>query len=61
MFLGIAAALFTAFFANVLLGSSGGEMYLNEVQEMLLLLASVIFFVAAILKKEAAKDRVKDS
>ncbi|NOX39979.1 MAG: hypothetical protein GXP05_05550 [Alphaproteobacteria bacterium] len=58
MYLGIAATLFGVFFLNVLIGSFGGEQYLNDVSEMLLMLSAVLFFVIAILKKEAAaKDQ----
>jgi len=58
MYLGVAATLFGAFFLNVLIGSFGGEQYLNDVSEMLLLLIAVLFFVVTILKKEAAaKDQ----
>jgi high-affinity Fe2+/Pb2+ permease len=59
MFLGIAAAVFGAFFLNVLLGASGIGTYLNDVSEMLFLLVAVLFFVAAILKKEAAANKPK--
>ncbi len=58
MYLGVAATLFGLFFLNILIGSFGGEQYLNDVSEMLLLLTSVLFFVITILKKEAAaKDQ----
>jgi hypothetical protein len=52
MYLGISAALFGAYFINVSLGASGGGLQLSEVSEMLILIVSVLFFVAGILKKE---------
>lgn len=53
MYMGIAAILFAGFFLNVFLGASGGGLHLSEVSEMLVLTTSVLFFVAAILKREA--------
>ena len=52
MYLAISAALFGAYFINVFLGASGGGLQLSEVSEMLILIVSVLFFVAGILKKE---------
>lgn len=52
MAMGLAVTLFGAFFLNVLIGSFGSKPFLNDVPEMLLLLAAVIFFVIAILKAE---------
>lgn len=57
---GIAAALFAVFFANVLTGTLTAKPFLGDIGEMLLLLVSSLFFVAGILKSEAAsknKDR----
>lgn len=54
MFMGIAAVLFAAYFGNVFLGAFGGGPILSEIGEMLLMTASALFFVAAILKREAA-------
>lgn len=54
MYMGIAALLFAVYFLNVLLGASGRGIFLGEVSEMLLLVLSALFFVAAILKREAA-------
>ena len=54
MYMGIAALLFAGYFLNVLLGASGRGIFLGEVSEMLLLVLSALFFVAAILKREAA-------
>lgn len=57
MTMGISAILFAAFFLNVFLGASGRGAYLGNVSEMLLLVLSVLFFVAAILKREAAAKK----
>ena len=54
MYLGVSAVLFGAYFINVFLGASGGGLQLSEVSEMLILVVSVLFFVAGILRKEAA-------
>ncbi len=48
----LAAALFAVFFANVAVGAATGTPFLNDISEMLLLLASSISFVAAILIRE---------
>ncbi|SFO15523.1 hypothetical protein SAMN04487859_11780 [Roseovarius lutimaris] len=55
MFLIAAAVLFGAFGLNVVLGAYAGAPFLNDLGEMLLLLASVITFVVAALKSEAAR------
>ena len=47
------ACLFAVFLVNVLMGSFGGNGFLSDVSEMLVLFVSAIFFVIAILKKEA--------
>lgn len=52
----IAAVLFGVFAANIGLGSMGRQVFLGDVGEMLVLLAASIFFVAAILKREAARQ-----
>jgi len=53
----IALALFAVFSANVMLGSAGVGVFLSDVQEMLVLLAAAVAFVAAILAKESAARR----
>lgn len=58
MYMGIATALFAAYFLNVFLGAVTNGPVLNDILEMLVLAASTLFFVVAILKKEAA---VQDS
>lgn len=55
----IATILFGIFAVNVGFGSFGGEVFLGDVGEMLVLFAASIFFVAAILKREAAR-KAKD-
>jgi len=60
MYLGIAAILFGAFFLNVFWGASGGGIYLSEVSELIVLMVSVLFFVAGILKREKAAKKAKD-
>jgi len=49
----LSALLFAVFVANVALGASGAGAFLGDVGEMLLLFATTIMFVIAILKKEA--------
>ena len=60
MYLLVSAILFGAFFLNVFLGASGGGLHLSEVSEMLVLVASVLFFVAGILTREAAFKNSKN-
>jgi len=51
MALSITLVFFAVFSANVMLGSLGAEVFLSDVQEMLVLLAAAVAFVAAILAK----------
>lgn len=60
MYLGISAVLFGAYFINVFLGASGGGLQLSEVSEMLILVVSVLFFVAGILRKEAKVEETEE-
>lgn len=60
MYLGIAAILFGTFFLNVFWGASGGGIYLSEVSELIVLMVSVLFFVAGILKREKAAKKTKN-
>ena len=55
MYMAIAAILFGVYFLNVTLGAFGGGGFLSVVPELLLLTVSVLFFVAAILLREAAE------
>lgn len=49
----VAGALFLVYFANVLLGAVTGSTILGDVSEMLVLFVASIFFVVAILRREA--------
>lgn len=55
MALAVSALLFAVLAVNVGIGSAGGNVFLGDVGEMLVLFASSIFFVVAILKREAAR------
>ena len=52
MMLAVAAVLFTVFVADVVMGALADTSMLNDVQEMLMLFAASIAFVAAILTRE---------
>lgn len=52
-----AIVLFAVFSVNVGIGSAGGATFLGDIGEMLLLLATAILFVVAILKSEAATKK----
>lgn len=54
-----AGVLFVAFFSNVTLGALGNKPLLNDIQEMLMLLASSILFAVAVLQFEAADSQKK--
>lgn len=49
----VSGILFGLFVLNVLSGALMSQVYLSDVQEMLLLFVASIVFVAAILKREA--------
>ncbi len=53
----ISALFFAVFLANVVLGSAGRQVFLSDVQEMLVLMAASIAFVVAILAREAQERR----
>ncbi len=53
MAMGIAVILFAAYFLNVLLGAVTSSPLIGDIPEMLVLLVSTLFFVVAILKREA--------
>ena len=57
MALGISGILLAVFVANLLLGVTSGSAFLGDVGEMLLLFATSIAFVAAILKREADEKK----
>lgn len=44
--------LFSLYFANVVMGSMGKQLFLSDIQEMLTLLAACIVFVIGILFRE---------
>ena len=48
----ISGALFLIFGTNVVIGSMGGPQFLGDVGELLVVISSVLFFVAGIIKKE---------
>lgn len=52
MYLWISIGLFLLFVGNVAMGSINGQPLLNDVSEMLLLMAVSGFFVAAILRAQ---------
>ena len=56
MYLVISAILFAVFVANVVMGATSGAPILSDVQEMLLLFAASIAFVAAIIRREARNN-----
>ncbi|MFV1853138.1 MAG: hypothetical protein ACMZ66_20895 [Thalassospira sp.] len=58
--MGIAVVLFAIYFLNVFLGAVAGNQILKDVFEMLVLAASTLFFVIAILKSEAAAKKSKN-
>jgi len=60
MYMGIAVVLFAAYFLNVFLGAVTGSPILGDISEMLTLVVSALFFVVAILKREAAAKRSED-
>ena len=56
----LSGILFIAFFSNVAMGAFGQKPLLNDIQEMLTLLASSILFAVAVLRFEA-KDAQNDA
>ena len=52
-----AIILFVVFAVNVGMGSFADASFLNDVGEMLLLLAVAVLFVVAVLQKEAASKK----
>ena len=62
MYMKIAVTLFVAYFLNVSMGAFTGSAILGDVHEMLVLMASTLFFVLAILKLEAkAKSETNET
>lgn len=56
----ISGILFFAYVGNVVLGATTSAPILSDVQEMLILFAASIAFVAAILKREAEAKNNQD-
>jgi hypothetical protein len=61
MFMGISIALFGIFVLNVSMGAFGSGAFLEDVSEMLLMVSSAVFFVAAILVREAKAKANKNN
>ena len=58
MYLIISAILAGIFVTNVVLGATGGELFLGDIGEMLTLFAASLAFVIGVLRREAAeKDK----
>lgn len=53
MALAAATILFVIFVSNVVYGATTGTILMGDVTEMLVLFAASVFFVAAILRREA--------
>ncbi len=61
MFLAASILVFVVYFTNVALGAFMGNAFLGDVGEMLVLFTAAIFFVVAILQKEADRKRKNGS
>lgn len=61
MFLIAALLFFAVFTLNVVMGSFWRAPFLGDVEEMLTLFAASIAFVAAVLVREAARQRTADN
>ena len=61
MFLIASLIVFIIYFVNVALGAFGGQAFLGDVGEMLVLFAASILFVVAILRKEADRKNKNGS
>ena len=53
----VAGVLFVIFGLNVVLGSMGGPQFLGDLGELLVVLASVVFFVIAIIQRENSEKK----
>lgn len=60
MFLIISLVFFLIYIANVILGATDGSPFVGDVGEMLLLFASSIAFVVAVLQREAAEKNKRN-
>ncbi|WP_206454558.1 hypothetical protein [Aurantimonas marina] len=52
--LAAAAVVFAVFVANIVIGTSGGRVFLSDVGEMLTLFLASVLFVVAVLQREQA-------
>ncbi|MBA4783312.1 MAG: hypothetical protein H2045_08870 [Rhizobiales bacterium] len=59
MFLAVTAVLFSVFFGNVVFASQGGVPFLNDVQELIVLMSATAAFVVAILRAEKRELETK--
>lgn len=61
--LALLAALvaFLAFFGNVALGASGRDVLLDDVAELLAMVAAAVLFTIGVLQREAADERQETS
>lgn len=59
MFLAVTAVLFSIFFGNVVFASQGGVPFLNDVQELIVLMSATAAFVVAILRVEKRELETK--
>ncbi len=59
MALALSAILFGVFVLNVFLGATSRTHFMGDVQEMIVLFAASIAFVAAILRREAREQERK--
>lgn len=57
--LALAAILFAVYFANVAAGAAGLGVYISNVNEVIILFASVTCFVVGILEREARANAAR--
>lgn len=53
--LAAAGIVFAVFVTNIVIGASGGQVFLSDVGEMLTLFLACAFFVIAVLQREYAR------
>lgn len=58
MFLIISGIIFSLFVLNVVLGAFASAAFMGDVGEMITLFIATLFFVAAVLKREAAEKEL---
>lgn len=59
MFLAFAAILFAVFLGNVVFASTGGAPFLDDVEELIVMMCSTVAFVVAILGSEKRELEAK--